>query len=48
MSQIRPLWGLGFSLKSLLSSVACGDTPFQRKEAMALRHAALVTKKVKA
>ena len=46
MSQIRPLQGLGFSTKSLLSSVACGATPFLRKGADALRYAALVTQKV--
>ena len=41
--QFRPFQGLGLSLKILLSSVAYGDTPFQRKEADALRLAALVT-----
>ena len=40
--QFRPFQGLGFSTKILLSSVAYGDTPFQRKGALALRHAALV------
>ena len=34
---------LGFSTKSLLSSVAYGDTPFQRKGAMAVRRTALET-----
>ena len=43
MSHIRSLLDLGFSAKSLLSSVACGDTFFQRKKALALRHAALGT-----
>ena len=43
MSHIRSLRDLGFSAKSLLSSVACGDTFFQRKKAIALRHAALET-----
>ena len=33
MGQIRPLRVLGFSTKSLLSSVAFGDTFFQRKKA---------------
>jgi hypothetical protein len=33
MSHIRPLWGLGFSMKSLLSFVAYGATFFQRKKA---------------
>ena len=46
MSHIRPLRGLGFSAKSLLSSGACGATFFQRKKALALRHAALVTLRV--
>jgi hypothetical protein len=40
MSHIRPFQGLGFSTKILLSSVAYGDTSFQRKGAPALRHAA--------
>jgi hypothetical protein len=43
MSQIRPFQGLGLSWKGLLSSVAYGDTPFQRKGAPALRPAALET-----
>ena len=43
MSHIRSLRDLGFSAKSLLSSVACGDTFFQRKKAIALRHAVLET-----
>ena len=43
MSHIRSLRDLGFSAKSLLSSVACGDTFFQRKKAIALRHAAMAT-----
>ena len=43
MSHIRSLRDLGFSAKSLLSSVACGDTFFQRKKAIALRHAAMET-----
>ena len=34
MSQIRPFQGLGFSTKILLSSVASGATPFQRKGAI--------------
>ena len=33
MSQASPLRGLGFSTKSLLSSVAYGATFFQRKKA---------------
>ena len=33
-SHIRPLWGLGFSTKSLLSSGAYGATFFQRKKAI--------------
>ena len=43
MSHIRSLRDLGFSAKSLLSSGACGDTFFQRKKAIALRHAVLET-----
>ena len=43
MSHIRSLRDLGFSTKSLLSSVTCGDTFFQRKKAIALRHAAMET-----
>ena len=38
--------GLGLFAKGLLSSVACGDTFFQRKKAPALRYAALVTLRV--
>jgi len=45
MCHIMPLRGLGFSKKILLSSVACGDTPFQRKKAFALHHAALMAQK---
>ncbi len=43
MHHIRPLWGLGFSTKSLLSSVAYGDTSFQRKEAKNCGGAATIT-----
>ena len=43
MSHIRPFQGLGFSAKSLLSSGAFSATPFQRKGALALCQAALVT-----
>jgi len=40
-----PCGGLGLSAKGLLSSVASGDTPFQRKRAIALRHVPLVTQR---
>ena len=43
MSHIRPFQGLGFSAKSLISSGAFSATPFQRKGALALHQAALVT-----
>ena len=43
MSQIRPLRVLGFSTKSLLSSVASGDTSFQRKKAKYCGEAATAT-----
>ena len=37
--------GLRIFCENPLSSVASGDTPFQRKGAFALRHVALVTQK---
>ena len=43
MRHIRPLRGLGFSSKSLLSSVAYGDTSFLRKEAKNCGGAATTT-----
>ena len=43
MNHIRPFQGLGLSLKGRYHPSPNGDTFFQRKKALALRHAALVT-----
>ena len=47
MSHIRPFQGLGFSSKGRYPPSPNGATPFQRKGAPALRHAALETQRGK-
>ena len=45
MSQIRPFQGLGLSAKGRYPPALSAPPPFQRKGALALRHAALETPK---
>lgn len=43
--ELRGVLKIGLKELTLLSSVAYGDTPFQRKGALAVRHAAFVTQR---